>query len=117
MRWKIALASCGNSAIRNALADPRIEKRVILLKDLVRLILKSAAETGTPFVFNRDLVNAMNPNPHRGVIYCSNLCTEIAQNIAPAGEIETRLTEVNGETVILEQAKAGEMVVCNLAFP
>ncbi len=100
---------------QECVADSRIEKRVILLKDLVRLILKSAAETGTPFVFNRDLVNAMNPNPHRGVIYCSNLCTEIAQNIAPAGEIETRLTEVNGETVILEQAKAGEMVVCNLA--
>lgn len=100
---------------QECVADARIEKRVILLKDLVRLILKSAAETGTPFVFNRDLVNAMNPNGHRGVIYCSNLCTEIAQNIAPTGEIETRMTEINGETVIIEQAKAGEMVVCNLA--
>ena len=95
--------------------DPRIEKRVILLKDLVRLILKSAAETGTPFVFNRDAVNAMNPNGHRGVIYCSNLCTEIAQNIQPMGEIETRLVDIDGEAVIVEQAKAGEMVVCNLA--
>lgn len=57
----------------------------------------------------------MNPNGHRGVIYCSNLCTEIAQNIAPAGEIETRMTEIDGEMVIIEQAKAGEMVVCNLA--
>ena len=100
---------------QECVADPRIEKRVILLKDLVRLILKSAAETGTPFVFNRDLVNAMNPNGHRGIIYCSNLCTEIAQNIAPAGEIETRMTEIDGEPVIIEQAKAGEMVVCNLA--
>ena len=47
---------------QECVADSRIEKRVILLKDLVRLILKSAAETGTPFVFNRDLVNAMNPD-------------------------------------------------------
>ncbi|MER8055566.1 hypothetical protein ABS210_19215, partial [Acinetobacter pittii] len=60
--------------------DPAIEKRVIPIKDLIRLIIKSAAETGTPFAFNRDTVNRMNPNGHQGIIYCSNLCTEIAQN-------------------------------------
>ena len=43
--------------------------------DLIRLIIKSAAETGTPFAFNRDTVNRANPNPHKGMIYCSNLCT------------------------------------------
>ena len=53
------------------------------MKDIVRLVLKSAVETGTPFTFNRDAVNRANPNGHKGVIYCSNLCTEIAQNMAP----------------------------------
>ncbi len=63
---------------RDGVADPRIPKRSILLKDLVRLILKSAVETGTPFAFMRDTVNRANPNGHEGIIYCSNLCTEIA---------------------------------------
>lgn len=58
---------------RDCVADPRISKRRILIKDLVRLILKSAVETGTPFAFMRDTVNRANPNGHEGVIYCSNL--------------------------------------------
>ena len=95
--------------------DPRIEKRVIKLKEIVRLILRSAAETGTPFVFNRDTVNRMNPNAHKGMIYCSNLCTEIAQNVREMGEVESRIENINGEQVIIEQAKPSEMVVCNLA--
>ncbi|MFR3752139.1 MAG: hypothetical protein ACLTW9_06855 [Enterocloster sp.] len=55
-------------------------------KDAVRLILKSAVETGTPFTFNRDTVNRANPNSHQGMIYCSNLCTEIAQNMSSRGK-------------------------------
>ena len=35
-------------------ADSRIKKRVIPIKELIRLIIRSAAETGTPFTFNRD---------------------------------------------------------------
>ncbi len=58
------------------ISDPTISKRVVPIKDIVRLILKSAVETGTPFAFNRDTVNRMNPNKHKGMIYCSNLCTE-----------------------------------------
>ena len=74
--------------------DARITKRTIGLKDLVRLIIKSVVETGAPFTFNRDIVNRANPNPHTGMIYCSNLCTEIAQNMAPIStvsmEVETQ---------------------------
>lgn len=95
--------------------DDRIDKRSIVLKDLVRLILKSAVETGTPFTFNRDHVNRMNPNKHEGMIYCSNLCTEIAQNMS-AMEIEKQKIEVeNGDPVIIEKVKPGDFVVCNLA--
>ena len=53
--------------------DERIDKRVMSVKDIVRLIIKSAAETGTPFAFYRDTVNKMNPNKHKGMIYSSNL--------------------------------------------
>ncbi|MEG0527352.1 MAG: ribonucleoside-diphosphate reductase subunit alpha [Longicatena sp.] len=95
--------------------DSRISKREMSLKDIVRLILKSAVETGTPFTFNRDHVNRMNPNGHEGMIYCSNLCTEIAQNMKPFELLEKEVVEVQGETIIVEKSKAGEFVVCNLA--
>ena len=38
---------------QSCVEDPRIQKRVVSVKDLVRLVLKSAVETGTPFTFNR----------------------------------------------------------------
>ena len=78
--------------------DPRIEKRSVTVKDIVRLVLRSAVETGTPFAFNRDSVNRMNPNGHTGMIYCSNLCTEIAQNMAPIEHISTEVHTENGDT-------------------
>lgn len=49
--------------------------------EIMKKIMKSAVETGTPFIFFRDMVNEMNPNKHEGMIYASNLCHEIAQNI------------------------------------
>ena len=95
--------------------DTRITKRTIRLKDIVRLIIKSAAETGTPFVFNRDIVNRANPNPHRGMIYCSNLCTEIAQNMSGISDIDSKIQTEEGDTVVVQTTKAGDFVVCNLA--
>ena len=48
----------------------------------MKKIMKSAVETGTPFIFFRDTVNQANPNKHAGMIYASNLCHEIAQNMS-----------------------------------
>ena len=95
--------------------DSRISKRSILLKDLVRLILKSAVETGTPFTFNRDEVNRMNPNKHMGMIYSSNLCTEIAQNMSEIRAEDAEITTEDGDTVVVQRTKPGDFVVCNLA--
>lgn len=100
---------------RECVQDHRIHKRVIPVKELVRLILKSAVETGTPFTFNRDLVNEANPNSHKGMVYCSNLCTEIAQNMSPVELVEQRIETVDGETVVVTVTKPGDFVVCNLA--
>lgn len=99
----------------DCVADERIEKRVLPIKDMIRLILKSAVETGTPFAFNRDLVNRANPNSHKGMIYCSNLCTEISQNMSATELVEQKITEVDGETVVVTVTKPGDFVVCNLA--
>ena len=99
----------------SCVADSRIHKRIVPIKDIVRLILKSAVETGTPFAFNRDLVNRANPNKHRGIIYCSNLCTEIAQNMSAIESISQEVRTVEGETVVVTTTKPGDFVVCNLA--
>ncbi len=99
----------------DCVADPRISKRTLVLKDIVRLILRSAVETGTPFTFNRDAVNRANPNGHKGMIYCSNLCTEIAQNMAPIETVSTEIETRDGDTVVVNTTRAGEFVVCNLA--
>ncbi len=96
--------------------DARISKREIPVKEIIRLIIKSAVETGTPFTFNRDLVNETNPNKHLGIIYCSNLCTEIAQNTSSINDFEVSTTKTKeGDDVVIERTKAGDFVVCNLA--
>lgn len=100
---------------RDCVADPRISKRRILIKDLVRLILKSAVETGAPFAFMRDAVNRANPNGHEGVIYCSNLCTEIAQNTSAIEEVTREVVTEDGDTVVVTTTRPGDFVVCNLA--
>ena len=96
--------------------DDRIHKRPIPIKEIIRLIIKSSVETGTPFAFNRDLVNSANPNKHKGIIYCSNLCTEIAQNTSSIEAMGTEIVKTkDGDEVIVEKTKAGDFVVCNLA--
>ncbi len=100
---------------KDCISDGRISKREIPIKELIRLILKSAVETGTPFAFNRDHANKMNPNPHKGIIYCSNLCTEISQNMSEIKSVNTEIKTEEGETVVVTTTKPGDFVVCNLA--
>ena len=100
---------------RSCVEDPRISKRTVAVKEIVRLVLKSAVETGTPFTFNRDAVNRANPNGHRGIIYCSNLCTEIAQNMSPVETVSTEIETREGDTVVVTTTRPGDFVVCNLA--
>ena len=95
--------------------DSRLSKRAISIKDIVRLVLRSSVETGTPFIFNRDTVNRTNPNAHQGMIYCSNLCTEIAQNMSPIDSVSSEIRTAEGDTVVVKTMKPGDFVVCNLA--
>ncbi|WP_349948578.1 ribonucleoside-diphosphate reductase subunit alpha [Lacrimispora sp. BS-2] len=106
-QWEERYLDCVN--------DSRIHKRIIPIKDIIRLVLKSAVETGTPFTFNRDIVNEANPNSHSGIIYCSNLCTEIAQNMSGVEQVDQQIQTVDGETVVVTVTRPGDFVVCNLA--
>ncbi|WP_282929093.1 ribonucleoside-diphosphate reductase subunit alpha [Anaerococcus sp. Marseille-Q7828] len=95
--------------------DKNISRRTMPVKEMVRLLIKSWTETGTPFVFNRDAVNRMNPNKHKGMIYSSNLCTEIAQNMSPSETVSTEIVDENGDSIIVNKTKPGDFVECNLA--
>lgn len=95
--------------------DKDISRRTMSVKDMVRLLIKSWTETGTPFIFNRDAVNRLNPNKHMGMIYSSNLCTEIAQNMSPSESVSTEIIDENGDTIIVNKTRPGDFVECNLA--
>lgn len=105
----------GKKKYRLCIKEPRLDKRVLTVKDLVKLILKSQVETGTPFIFNRDNANNANPNSHKGMIYSSNLCTEIMQNMKEILDVEDKILQIDGEDHVVTDVKAGDFVVCNLA--
>jgi ribonucleoside-diphosphate reductase alpha chain len=83
--------------------------------DIMARIMVAQLETGTPYMFYRDEVNRQNPNKRgegRTSIYCSNLCTEIAQNMSSTTIVKEYKDE-DGNLVIVR--KPGEFVVCNLS--
>lgn len=86
-------------------------KKVVKAKDLFKQFLKTTVETGMPYVFYRDTVNATNPNKHAGNVYSSQLCTEICQNSSPAKFIEETIEDGN----IVLRYEPGDTVTCNLA--
>ncbi|SCC01832.1 ribonucleoside-diphosphate reductase alpha chain [[Bacillus] enclensis] len=88
-----------------------LSKRTVPAIDIFKRIMISQLETGTPFMFYRDSVNRQNANNHKGMIYCSNLCTEITQNMSPSYIEEERVEDGR----IITYKHPGDYVVCNLA--
>ncbi|API91954.1 MULTISPECIES: ribonucleoside-diphosphate reductase subunit alpha [Virgibacillus] len=102
--WREKYEECVNSE--------ELSKRKIPAIDIMKRIMKSQLESGTPFMFYRDEVNRQNSNSHKGMIYCSNLCTEITQNQSPSEFVEEFL---ENENTIVKKYKSGDYVVCNLS--
>ncbi|MDR6675334.1 ribonucleoside-diphosphate reductase subunit alpha [Xanthomonas sp. 1678] len=92
-------------------ADERIGRKVVKAIDMLKRIMVSQLETGNPFMFYRDEVNRMNPNKHQGMVYSSNLCTEILQNMSPTRVIQEM---ISGDQIVTTK-QAGDFVVCNLS--
>ncbi|PKR83549.1 ribonucleoside-diphosphate reductase subunit alpha [Heyndrickxia camelliae] len=88
-----------------------LHKEKVPAIEIMKAIMKSQLETGTPFMFYRDEVNRKNPNKHAGMIYSSNLCTEIMENMSPTS-VTKQYTD-DGKIIIEKQA--GDFVVCNLS--
>lgn len=95
-------------------ANPNLERITVSCLEVMKKIMISAVETGTPFIFFRDTVNRTNPNKHAGMIYASNLCHEIAQNMSATELIEEVVNEEKDMTKVVTTVKAGDMVTCNL---
>lgn len=92
-------------------ANEQLSREVVPAIDIMKRIMRSQLETGVPFMFYRDEVNRRNSNKHEGMIYSSNLCTEIFQNMS-ATEFESITLE---DDVIVTRRKPGDFVVCNLS--
>ena len=92
--------------------NPKLElKESINSKDLFKVYLKASVETGMPYAFFRDTVNAANPNKHAGNIYSTQLCVEICQNTSASKFIEETIEDWK----IIIKYEPGDTVVCNLA--
>lgn len=102
--WREKYEACIN--------EPNLSHRKVAAIDIMKRIMVSQLETGTPFMFYRDEVNRMNNNPHEGMIYCSNLCTEITQNMSPTQFLEEYIDD---DGAIVKKYKSGDYVVCNLS--
>ncbi|MCY0879624.1 MAG: ribonucleoside-diphosphate reductase subunit alpha [Firmicutes bacterium] len=94
-----------------ALACEALPRITVSAKALWRQILQAIYRSGTPFLLFRDTVNRENPNSHAGMIYSSNLCTEILQNQSPS-RVEPPVRTPAGH--IVQTVLPGDMVVCNL---
>ena len=95
----------------DVVADERISRRTVKAIDIFKRIMVSQLETGNPFMFYRDEVNRKNPNKHAGMVYSSNLCTEILQNMSPTKLMQ----EIISGNQIVTTKQAGDFVVCNLS--
>lgn len=91
--------------------NPILSRDTVQAIDIMKRIMRSQLETGVPFMFYRDEVNRQNANNHEGMIYSSNLCTEIMQNMS-ATTFESVTLE---DDVIVTRRKPGDFVVCNLS--
>lgn len=92
-------------------ANENLERETVKAIDIMKRVMRSQLETGVPFMFYRDEVNRKNPNKHEGMIYSSNLCTEIFQNMSATITESIELED----NIIVTRRRPGDFVVCNLS--
>ena len=95
----------------DCIANDELSREAIPAIDIMKRIMRSQLETGVPFMFYRDETNRKNPNKHAGMIYSSNLCTEITQNMGATYQTEQYVKD----GMIFTVRKPGDFVVCNLS--
>ncbi len=64
-------------------ATEGLAHRVVNAVDLLREIVTSQIETGTPYMLYKDSCNRKSNQQNLGTIQCSNLCTEVIEYTSP----------------------------------
>jgi ribonucleoside-diphosphate reductase alpha chain len=90
-----------NKCVKKALGG-EIRYKVVKAKDLFKKIITSLFETGHPWICFKDAANICYSNKNEGVVYSSNLCTEILRHTIAT------LYKMG------KKKKIGETAVCNL---
>jgi len=105
----------GSGSFRTRYAEcvnnEQLSRETVPAIEIFKRIMLSQLETGTPYMFYRDTVNRANQNRHEGMVYCSNLCTEITQNQSTTVVTE----EITEDGKIIITKNPGDFVVCNLS--
>ncbi len=78
--------------------------------EIMKKILIAAMEVGTPYWFNKDTANEVNPNKHVGVIGNGNLCMESFTPFNPSTGFQKFIDDGN----LVRTHKLGLTHVCNL---
>lgn len=86
-------------------------RKTVKATDIYKSIFTSRKTSGTPFIYFSDTAARLNPNPHKGMPYGSNLCTEIIQNMDFDKIYESELDEKG--FVVFKSIGEG-LVTCNL---
>lgn len=93
--------------------NAELSKTRIPAIQIMSKLMKAELESGIPFKFYRDTVNRDNPNKHEGMIYSSNLCTEIMQNMSASTVVEEKMNYEEGTVIVTKNM--GDLVTCNLS--
>ena len=88
-------------------------KKVVGAKELFKVFLKTAVETGLPYVFFKDTANRVNPNSHIGMIGNCNLCCESFSNFSPSSVGIRKLSD-DRKSITQKISDVGEVHTCNL---
>lgn len=93
--------------------NPNLKKKRVEAIEIMKKIMKQQLEKGKLFMFYRDTVNRENPNSHEGIVYSSNLCTEITQNMTASQRTTETISTDDGDIVV--EYDSGDLVTCNLS--
>lgn len=91
---------------------PDYAKKKVNSFELWKKIITVIFETGEPYIFFRDTANKLNPNKHCGIIYSSNLCHEIVQNMSTYKNYKSYVKKEDNK--IVYEYEIGDTVICNL---
>lgn len=93
--------------------------KIVNAKSLYKHIMKTQIETGMPYITFKDTINRANPNPHVGMIPCTNLCVESFSVVKPSDVGSLSLLKADDAagldgTQIGRDADPGLIHTCNL---